>query len=112
MTKKRKSSQTGASKGEMTGNLLGTQSTNVGSQSISVTLDTTAPKNQNSPLIPNSLGTRLTHARIISAFAEKLGDSAEWRRVTLGNGQSGYALFFPDTNWTVDPVSRELTPLG
>lgn len=112
MTKKQASSRAGVLKSEMTDSQQGTQFTNAENPSMSVTLASTAPKNQNSQATPNSLvNPRAVHAKIISAFAEKLGTLVEWRRLELGDGRTGYVLFFDDTNWLVDPVSRELTPI-
>lgn len=52
------------------------------------------------------------HAKIISAFAAKLGALVEWRKVSLRDGREGYALFFDTDKWLVDPLTKELTPLG
>ena len=45
-------------------------------------------------------------------FAAKLGKAVEWRNITLGDGRKGYALFFDETKWLIDPVTFELLPLG
>ncbi len=76
---------------------------------MSVTLASTAHQNQTSPAIPNSL---LTQAKIIQVFAAKLGKAVEWRNITLGDGRKGYALFFDEAKWLVDPMTFELLPLG
>ena len=113
MTKARKSNQVGVLKDETTEPRQGTQSTNAGSPSMSVTLASTAPQSPTSPTTPNSLGNPLlTQAKIIQVFAAKLGKSVEWRNITLGDGRRGYALFFDDAKWLIDPVTLELLPLG
>lgn len=113
MTKKHKSSQTGVLKEGTTETQQDMQSTNGANPSISVTLASTAPPNPNSQLTPNSLvNPHLTHVRIIGAFAAKLGALVEWRKIELGDGRTGYALFFDAKKWLVDPVTKELTPLG
>lgn len=113
MTKAQKSNPVGVLKGEMTEPPQGTQSTNAGSPSMSVTLASTAPQSQTSPTTPNSLGNPLlTQAKIIQVFAAKLGKAVEWRSVTLGDGRKGYALFFDEAKWLVDPMTFELLPLG
>ena len=109
MTKQRKSSQVGVLKSETTETHQGMQSTNAGSPSMSVTLASTAHPNQTSPAIPNSL---LTQAKIIQVFAAKLGKAVEWRNITLGDGRKGYALFFDEFKWLIDPLTFELLPLG
>ena len=109
MTKAQKSSQAGVLKGEMTEPPQGTQYTNGASPSMSVTLASTAHPNQTSPAIPNSL---LTQAKIIQVFAAKLGKAVEWRNITLGDGRKGYALFFDEAKWLIDPMTFELLPLG
>lgn len=113
MTNKQKSNQAGELKGATIDTQQGTQSSNEESPSISVTLASTAHQNQTSQPTPNSLANpHLMHAKIISAFASKLGTLAEWRKIELGDGRTGYALFFDESKWLVDPVSKELTPLG
>jgi hypothetical protein len=113
MTKKRKSSQTGVLNEGMTEPQRATQSTNAANQSMSVTLVSTARQSPNSQHTPNSLvNPHLMHVRIISAFAAKLGALVEWRKIELGDGRTGYALFFDEKKWLVDPVTKELTPLG
>ena len=113
MTKARKSNQVGVLKSETTGIHQGTQSTNAGNPSMSVTLASTAPQSPTSPTTPNSLGNPLlTQAKIIQVFAAKLGKAVEWRNITLGDGRKGYALFFDETKWLIDPVTFELLPLG
>lgn len=113
MTKQQKSSQVGVLKGETTGNHQGTQSTNGGNPSMSVTLASTAQQSPTSQTTPNSLGNPLlTQAKIIQVFAAKLGKAVEWRNITLGDGRKGYALFFDETKWLVDPMTFELLPLG
>ena len=113
MTKARKSNQVGVLKGETTEPLQGMQSTNAGSPSMSVTLASTAPQSPTSPTTPNSLGNPLlTQAKIIQVFAAKLGKAVEWRNITLGDGRKGYALFFDETKWLIDPMTFELLPLG
>lgn len=113
MTKAQKSSQVGVLKGETTEPHQGTQSTNAGSPSMSVTLASTAPQSPTSPTTPNSLGNPLlTQAKIIQVFAAKLGKAVEWRNITLGDGRRGYALFFDETKWLIDPMTFELLPLG
>ena len=109
MTKQRKSSRVGVLKSETTETHQGMQSTNAGSPSMSVTLASTAHPNQTSPAIPNSL---LTQAKIIQVFAAKLGKAVEWRNITLGDGRKGYALFFDESKWLIDPMTFELLPLG
>ena len=109
MTKQRKSSQVGVLKSETTETHQGMQSTNAGSPSMSVTLASTAHPNQTSPAIPNSL---LTQVKIIQVFAAKLGKAVEWRNITLGDGRKGYALFFDESKWLIDPMTFELLPLG
>ena len=113
MTNSRKSNQVGVLKSETTETQQVTQSTNAGSPSISVTLASTAPQNPTSQTTPNSLGNPLlTQAKIIQVFAAKLGKAVEWRNITLGDGRRGYALFFDETKWLIDPVTFELLPLG
>jgi len=112
MTKAQKSSQAGVLKSETTEPRQGTQSTNAASPSMSVTLASTAPQNQNFPAIPNSVNPLLTQARIIQVFASKLGKAVEWRNITLGDGRKGYALFFDEAKWLIDPMTFELLPLG
>jgi len=106
------SSLAGVLKGETTVPQPGMPSTNAESQSISVTLASTVPQNQSSLTTHNSpVKQNLTHAKIISAFAAKLGALVEWRSIELGDGRTGWALFFDEKKWLVDPVSKELTPL-
>lgn len=113
MTNKQKSNQAGALSVETTDTQQGMQSSSAESQSISVTLASTALQSQSSPATPNSLvEARLMHAKIISAFAAKLGNLVEWRKLTLEDGRDAYALVFPVSKWEVDPVSKELTPLA
>jgi hypothetical protein len=112
MTKAQKSSQVGVLKNETTETHQGMQSTNAVSPSMSVTLASTAHPNQTSPAIPNSVNPLLTQARIIQVFASKLGKAVEWRNITLGDGRKGYALFFDEAKWLIDPMTFELLPLG
>ena len=113
MTKRQKSSQVGVLKSETIETHQGTQSINGANPSMSVTLASTAPQSPTSPTTPNSLGNPLlTQAKIIQVFASKLGKEVEWRNVTLGDGRRGYALFFDETKWLIDPVTFELLPLG
>jgi hypothetical protein len=113
MTKAQKLSQVGVLKSETTGIHQVTQSTNAGSPSMSVTLASTAQQSPTSQTTPNSLGNPLlTQAKIIQVFAAKLGKAVEWRNITLGDGRKGYALFFDETKWLIDPMTFELLPLG
>lgn len=113
MTKAQKSSQAGVLKSETIEPHQGTQFTNGGSPSMSVTLASTAPQSLTSPTTPNSLGNPLlTQAKIIQVFAAKLGKAVEWRSITLGDGRKGYALFFDESKWLIDPMTFELLPLG
>ena len=79
---------------------------------MSVTLASTAHPSQTFPAIPSSVNHLLTQARIIQVFASKLGKAVEWRNITLGDGRKGYALFFDEAKWLVDPMTFELLPLG
>lgn len=113
MIEKKKLEQVGVLSAGTTDSQRDMQSTNVGQSSMSVTLASTVQKSQNSQVTPNSLPNPIqTYARIISVFATKLGALAEWRKIELGDGRTGYALFFDEKKWTINPVSIELTPLG
>lgn len=118
--KKQKSGQNGGSKDAATELPLDTQSTSVEltkpqeNHHISVMLDTTARQSKDSPATekPLGVGHNANYANLISALADKLGDLIEWRKITLKDGRSGWALFFSSDKWLVDPTTRELTPLG
>lgn len=109
MTNTQKSDPAGESKDEMTGPPQATQSSSEESPSISVTLVSTPHPSQISQATRNSLANQ-THAKVISAFASKLGELVEWRRIELGDGRTGFVLFFDDKKWSVDPVTKELLP--
>lgn len=113
MTKKHKSNQAGGLNEGMIVLQQGMLSSRGANLSTLATLDLTAPPKQAFQATPNSLvNPHLTHVKIISAFAAKLGTLVEWRKVTLVDGREGYALFFDQKNWLVDPMTKELTPLG
>ncbi len=112
MTDPQKSSLIGVLKDETTDSLQDTPSTNAESRSTLGTLGSEAPQNPISQRTPNSPNATLS--RFIQAFAAKLVKMkmVEWRKVTLGDNRTGYALFFPEDKWRVDPDTGELAPLG
>lgn len=80
---------------------------------MSATSATTAPQSPNFQPTESSVAEdppELTNSRLAQAFAAKLGKLVFWRKVTLGDGQEVYALCFPVSKWTVDPVRNELRP--
>jgi len=120
MTKQQKSNQNGGLNGAMTVPHQVTQSSSADltplltSPLISDTSASTVPQKNDSPLTPNSLGVTPNelHTKLIHALAVKLGVLVEWRKVELGDGRTGWALFFDERKWLVDPLTKELTPLG
>ena len=115
MTNRKKSSQRGVLNDETTDSQRVMQSSNAESQSISVTLASTAHPSPSSLPIPNSqtANPNAVYSRIVQVFGEKLVKlgKAEWRRIELGSGKEAFALCFLTDKWLVDPVSKELTPL-
>ena len=49
--------------------------------------------------------------RVIHAFSAKLGEAVSWHHIELTN-KSGFALFFDDKLWKIDPESNALTYVG
>ena len=111
MSNESKLDQVGVLKEEMIVPPQALQSTNAASQSTSDILDTTAKAKspKASQLTPN-LQDAPNAVRLIQALAGKLGELVEWRKLTLGDGRTVYALCFPVGKWRVDPVSKELLP--
>jgi hypothetical protein len=107
MTSPKKSAQSGVLNDETTAPPQDLPSTNAVNPSMLVTSGTTAPTSHNSPDTPNSPAVA---AKMIQAFAAKLGALVEWRRVRLPSGRSGFVLFFDVSKWEVDPVSKALRP--
>ena len=113
MTQKLKSSRNGELSGAGTGIPQALQSSNAGSPSTSdtlgISLEVKSP--QDSQLTPNSPENPNTvHVRMIMAFVAKLGKLVEVRKVTLKDGRQGWMIFFPSTNFEIDPVSKSLRP--
>ena len=111
MSSELKSDQVGVLKEEMIVLPQASQSTNAASPSTSDISATTAraksPKD--SQLTPNFQDVP-NAVRLIQALAGKLGELVEWRKLTLGDGRTVYALCFPVGKWHVDTVSKELLP--
>lgn len=117
--KKSKSNRTGALKRVTTGIPPVGQSS-----SVELTLSPTSPimsdtlglnhqKSHNSLPTPNLVKTpNAAYAIALGTFAEKLGALVEWRHVELGDGRRGWALFFPDAKWSVNPKTHKIAPLG
>lgn len=103
MTKNKRLDQSGVLSEGTTGSPPASPSTNAGSQSMLGTSASIAQTSPSSQLTPNS-----THAKMIQAFAAKLGALVEWKKITLSSGRVGYALFFDVSKWEVDPVSKAL----
>lgn len=55
-----------------------------------------------------------TATQMLTAMADRLvGDGlAEWRRISLGDGRRGYALFFPVARWERDEKTSTLKLRG
>ena len=83
---------------------------------ISDTSATTAPTNQtvDFQLTPNlqTLAPNAQKAKLLNALAVALGALVSWHKIELGEGRVGWALYFDETKWMVDPLTHELTPLG
>lgn len=114
MTQQPNSSPTGESSGDGIVIPQALLSTNVESPSILGMSDSTALPSPSFQPTENSVAAEdppeLTNSRLAQAFAAKLGKLVFWRRITLGDGQEVYALCFPVSKWTVDPVRNELQP--
>lgn len=107
MPKQKSSTQGGVLNAETTASPPALPSTNGENPSTLGTLDTTAPKS------PNFQPTnRLRVARLTQAFAKKLMELglAEWRKIALKTGEQGWAIWFPEAKWRVDPDTHELVP--
>lgn len=111
MTNQQKSDQDGVLNVEMTASPQATPSTNAENPSTLDMSVSKAPQSLVSQRTPNSPNATLS--RFILAFAAKLvkAGMVEWKKVTLGSGREGYALFFPTDKWGVDPETKELVPL-
>lgn len=119
MSKQQKSFRSGASNHATTAPRQVTPSTDAASTLLpksppmSVTLDSTVQTNQavDFQLTPNSqeLTPNARKAKLLHALAAGLGALVVWKRVTLG-GRQGWALFFDETLWVIDPQTQELTP--
>lgn len=114
MTNQQVSNQDGVLKEGMIELQPDMQSTNAESRSTLDTLDSTVPLSPNFQATENSKedmkNPNASFAQLIMAFAGKLGKLVEWRKIKLGDGREGYALFFELGKWEVDPVSKELLP--
>ena len=113
MTQRQKSRPNGELNGAGTGILQGLQSSSAGKSSTSgtsgITLELKSPKD--SQLTPSSQENPNTiHVRMIMAFVSKLGELVQVRNVTLADGRKGWMIFFPSTNFEIDPVSKSLRP--
>ena len=113
MTQKQKSNPNGELKGAGTGTHQGLQSSSAGNLSTlgmsGITLEVKSPKD--SQLTPNLQENPNTiHIRMIMAFVSKLGELVQVRNVTLADGRKGWMIFFPSTNFEIDPVSKSLRP--
>lgn len=109
MTRKPNSTPAGVLSAETTADPLALPSTNAENPSTLGTLGTTPPTN------PSSLPTQtLQVARLTQAFGKKLValGLAHWRKVKLKTGETGWALWFPQSKWGIDPETHELVPLG
>jgi len=84
------------------------------SPTMSDTLVFTAPQNPNFPHTPNSqkMPPNVVWGKIIQTFAAKLCalGALEWRSWELADGRRGWGLFFDNSKWLVDPLTKELTP--
>lgn len=116
--KKQTLNPSGELNAEATATLLGTPSSKEvltsqqGNRPILVMLDSTVSQKQGFQLTtkqeevieaPND-----TDIKLFLASAAKLGTKVEWIRITREDESKGYALFFSDNNWQVDPQTREL----
>jgi len=113
MSQKQKSSQNGELKGVETGSRLATQSFNVENPSTLGTLGITleVKNQQDSQLIPNfPENPNSNYVKMIMAFVSKLGKLVEVKKVTMRGGREGWVIFFPATNFEIDPVSKSLKP--
>lgn len=119
MSKQQKSNQNGALNRATTAAHPGTPFTDAGltpspkNPPMSVTSDFTAQTNPgvDFQLTPNlqELTPNARKAKLLHALASALGVLVVWKRVELG-GKRGWALFFDETRWVVDPQTHELTP--
>lgn len=119
MTKVLKSKANGGSNSGTTASQEAMQSSSaaltplVKSRPISGTSDSTALTNLTFQATPNSqIPPNTFYGKAVQVFAAKLGTLVEWRKWELADGRSGYGLFFDAEKWKIDPVSKELAPLG
>lgn len=120
MTRKQKLDRSGELKDVMTDTQQDTRSSSAGLTPLAENPHTLVMSGSIPPLSPSFQATpnskkispNVTHSKIITAFAAQLGALVEWRKIELGDGRTGWALFFDEHKWLVDPFTNELTPLG
>ena len=119
MTKIQKSNLSGASSDAGASTPLDTPSSSADltplpiKHGISVTLDTKARPNQDSPDTVTSEETAATAiSHTITALADKLGGGlVEWRTMILRDGRKGFVLFFSSEHWERN-ANGDIVPKG